>query len=322
MKTKPDKAPRIGIALGSGSSRGWAHIGILRALADMGIYPDIVTGCSVGSIVGAAYAAGNLDALEKWVRSLTKLELMRFFELNASLNGFVKHDKLQQFFNTHVCTEDLCIEKLERTFATVSTNLENGREIWFTEGSVLEAVWASIALPGLFSAYRYQSQWLVDGGLVNPVPVSLCRALGADIVIAVNLNGNLARRYAHHTQRGKSSKQEEKPAQPSSKTSNPVENIVDSLTSSLREYSSVLFPENEKEKETTPGLVEALAASINIMQDKITRSRMAGDPPEILLTPRLEDIGLLEFFRAEEAIREGRKTVERMQAEISSLLDL
>lgn len=312
-------SPRIGIALGSGSSRGWAHIGILRALAEMGIHPEVVCGCSVGSIVGAAYAAGHLPELENWVLSLTRLELMRFFELNVSLNGFVKRDKLQQFFHAHVCDENLQIGQLPRRFATVSTNLENGREIWFTDGAVLDAVWASIALPGLFPPVRHREQWLVDGGLVNPVPVSLCRALGAEVIIAVNLNGNVARRYAHHIQKGKQDKQAAKAtATPTSQ----VESLVGSLTASLREYSSALLPDSNRDKEYAPGLMDALAASINIMQDKITRSRMAGDPPELLLAPRLEHIGLLEFFRAEEAIQEGMATVERMQAEIRSLLEL
>lgn len=310
---------RIGIALGSGSSRGWAHIGILKALAEMGIHPDIICGCSVGSIVGAAYAAGNLPALESWVLSLTRLELMRFFELNASLNGFVRRDKLQQFFHAHVCDENLPIGQLPRTFGTVATNLENGREIWLTDGAVLDAVWASIALPGLFAPFRHREQWLVDGGLVNPVPVSLCRALGAEVIIAVNLNGNVARRYAHHVQKGKP----EKPPVKTPPANNSVESLVGTLTASLREYSSALLPDNgSREKDYAPGLLDALAASINIMQDKITRSRMAGDPPELLLTPRLEHIGLLEFFRAEEAIHEGLATVERMQAEIRSLLEL
>ncbi|MEB4593449.1 patatin-like phospholipase family protein [Candidatus Thiothrix sp. Deng01] len=309
-------SPRIGIALGSGSSRGWAHIGVLRALAEMGIHPEIVCGCSVGSIVGAAYAAGNLDALESWVLSLSRLELMRFFELNVSLNGFVKRDKLQQFFHSHVCDETLLIGELPHAFATVSTNLENGRELWFSEGLVMDAVWASIALPGLFPPFRHRGQWLVDGGLVNPVPVSLCRALGAEVVIAVNLNGNVARRYAHHTQKARVDKKAVQPA------SAKPEGLVDSLAASLREYSSALLPDSSRDKEYVPGLMDALAASINIMQDKITRSRMAGDPPEILLVPRLENIGLLEFFRAEEAISEGRAVVGRMQAEINGLLEL
>ena len=299
------KRPRIGIALGSGSARGWAHIGVLHALAELGVYPDIVCGCSAGSIVGAAYAAGNLNALENWILQLNKLEIMRFFEFNSGFNGFVSREKLQQFFHLHVCDETLHIAKLQRTFATVATNLETGREIWFTSGAVLDAVWASTALPGLFTPYQHNKTWLVDGGLVNPVPVSLCRALGADIVIAVNLNGNVARRYAHHTQKAK--------PPTTAKTANKVETFVDSLTASI----AGLMPDKEK---TAPSLMDAIAASINIMQDKITRSRMAGDPPEILLSPRLEDIGLLEFFRAEESIAEGRKTVERMRVEIQDLL--
>lgn len=318
------KKPRIGIALGSGSSRGWAHIGVLRALAEIGIEPDIVCGCSVGSIVGAAYVAKNLDGLEQWVKSLTRLELIRFFELNATLNGFVRKDKLQQFFNTCVCNEEQQIQDLTRKFATVSTDLVSGREIWFTQGSVLEAVWASIALPGLFPPYYYNNQWLVDGGLVNPVPISLCRALGADFVIAVNLNSNITRRHAQPISKTK----------PDTTTSNmPVvvtevvkksDNLINAFTASLREYSANWLPESNKDKSTPaptpPGLMDAVAASINIMQDKITRSRMAGDPPEILLTPRLEHIGLLEFYRAEEAIAEGRKTVERMQEDIHETL--
>ncbi len=311
--------PRIGIALGSGSSRGWAHIGVLQALAERGIHPEIVCGCSVGSIVGAAYAAGNLDKLESWVLSLTRMELVRFFELNPSLNGFVKRDKLQQLFHTQVCDAAIQIEELPRKFASVATDLENGREVWFTEGAVLEAVAASISLPGLFTPYQHGKRWLVDGGLVNPVPVSLCRALGADIIIAVNLNGNVARRYAHHTQSSRVAAKTQKNGDNATK----ADNLMESLTASLREYSSVLLPDSGKSKESsTPGLLDALAASINIMQDKITRSRMAGDPPEILLTPRLESIGLLEFHRAAEAIAEGRDTVERMHADLSSLLSL
>jgi NTE family protein len=183
----------------------------------------------------------------------------------------------------------------------------------------MDAVWASIALPGLFQPFEHKGQWMLDGGLVNPVPVSLCRALGAEVIIAVNLNGTVSRRYVHHTnQLGNGDKEVGKPAE------KPVKNgdsLMDTVTASLREYSSAFFPA-PKNKEFAPGLLDAIAGSINIMQDKITRSRMAGDPPEILLTPRLENMGLLEFYRAEEAIAEGRKTVVRMQAEISDLLNL
>ncbi len=184
---QPQK-PRLGIALGGGAARGWAHIGVLKQLDKMGIRPDIVAGCSIGAIVGAAYAVNNLDKLEKWTLSLGKLEMMRYFELKARFNGFAHQQKLREFFNDHVCATQQSIDGLNTAFATVATDLHSGEEIWLREGKVIDAVWASIALPGLFPPLAYQDRWLVDGGLVNPVPVSLCRALGADRVIAVNVN--------------------------------------------------------------------------------------------------------------------------------------
>lgn len=318
----PRKKPRIGIALGSGSARGWAHIGVLRELADMGIQPEIVAGCSIGSVVGAAYAADNVDRLEKQIISLTKLEMVRFFELNAAFNGFVRKDRLQQFFHEHVCAELQTVEGLGRKFATVATCLNSGREIWFTEGKVMDAVMASIALPGLFPPFAYQEQWLVDGGLVNPVPVSLCRALGADIVIAVNLNGSVTRRPFANKKQATVDKLDK--AEAAEMVDNKPESeaaparLLSNVAASLKGYSAALFP--NKGSNNVPSLVDAITGSINIMQDKITRSRMAGDPPEILLSPKLADIGLLEFYRAQEAIAAGRECVQRMRHEIEAQL--
>lgn len=195
---------RIGIALGSGSSRGWAHIGVIRALNEIEIVPEIVCGCSIGALVGASYVAGNLDKLERWACSLTKLKIAKYFELNLSLNGFVDTDRLHAFLIKHVCDEGVNIENLTKKFSAVSTDLETGREIWFTKGPVIQAVWASISLPGLFPPIQNQGRWLVDGGLVNPVPVSVCRAMGADIVIAVNLNGDIVgKRFAQKPRESK-----------------------------------------------------------------------------------------------------------------------
>jgi NTE family protein len=293
---------RIGLALGSGSARGWSHIGILRALAEIGIEPDLVCGSSVGAIVGASYAAGNLDKLEDWVTSLTRADVARFLDLNLSLNGFIDAPRLRSFFADYVCPEAVRIEELGRTFATVSTDLENGREIWFTEGSVLDAVWASMSLPGLFPPIRNQGRWLVDGGLVNPVPVSVCRALGADMVIAVNLNGAIVGRHFLH-------RIEDEADQAAS------DGLLSLLRKTVKNYSSSLFGSNGT-NDSAPGLFDAIIGSINIVQDRITRSRMAGDPPDIILAPRLSHIGLMEFYRAREAIQEGRECVQRMLPEI------
>jgi len=296
---------KIGLALGSGSSRGWSHIGVINALADHGIVPDIVCGASIGSLVGASYVSNNLTKLEEWVRSLTKFETARFFEINPSLNGFVDTERLHYFLNKHVASDDSVIEGLDKKFASVATDLQTGREIWLTQGAVLEAVWSSISLPGLFPAIRNNNKWLVDGGLVNPVPISVCRALGADLVIAVNLNGDIVGKHSQKKQ--VRTKQEN--------------GVVSKITDLVSEYAASVFSIEEPEDEP-PGLFEAIASSVNITQDRITRSRMAGDPPDILLSPKLSHIGLLEFYRADEAITEGRECVERMLPEIQHILSV
>lgn len=296
---------KIGLALGSGSSRGWSHIGIINALSDLGIKPNIVCGTSIGSLVGASYVSNNLQTLEKWACSLTKFETAKFLEINTSLNGFVNTERLHDFLNATVTEDNVVIENLSKQYAAVSTDLETGREIWLTNGSLIEAVWASISLPGLFPAIKNNSRWLVDGGLVNPVPVSVCRALGADIVIAVNLNGDIV---GKHFEKTKAIKKEDN-------------SVGDKITDLVMEYTGSLFSTTD-DSEQPPGLFDAIASSVNITQDRITRSRMAGDPPDIILAPKLSHIGLLEFYRADETIAEGRNCVKRMEPEIAHVLEI
>lgn len=295
---------KTGLALGSGSARGWSHIGIIRALALQGINPDIICGTSIGSMVGASYVFNNIDRLEEWVRGLSRFEVAKFFEISPSLNGFVNTDRLHKFLNNYVADETALIESAAKRFAAVATDLETGREIWFKEGSALQAVWSSISLPGLFPAIRSENRWLVDGGLVNPVPVSVCRALGADIVIAVNLNGDIVGKHF----------QSSPPIKPKSK------GFVDKISDLAKEYTTSFLPA-KKETEPPPNLFEAIAGSINITQDRITRSRIAGDPPDVLLSPKLSHIGLLEFYRGDEAISEGEKCVQRMLPEIRHIFN-
>ena len=296
----------IGLALGSGSSRGWAHIGIINALHAQGIFPDIVCGTSIGSLVGASYVSNTLTDLEEWVLSLTKFETARFFEINSSMNGFVNTERLHHFLNKYVASDNSLIEDLAKRYASVATELETGREVWLTKGPVLEAVWSSISLPGLFPAIKNNNKWLVDGGLVNPVPVSVCRALGADVVIAVNLNGDIV---GKHFEKSKPIVQQ------------ATQGVVGKLTDFVTEYTASIFS-TTKIDDQPPNLFEAIAGSVNITQDRITRSRMAGDPPDILLTPKLSHIGLLEFYRASEAISEGKECVRRMMPMIQHVLSL
>lgn len=259
--------PKIGLALGSGASRGWSHIGVVRGLLDAGIEPDVICGTSVGAMVGASYLTGKLDSLIDWVTGSTRTDVLRFFGPTFTQSGFVDIKRFRWFLHNYVADEEQLIEDLPKRYAAVSTILETGRESWFTSGGLADAVQASMAMPGLFPAVRIDDHWMVDGGLVNPVPVSVCHALRADVVIAVNLNFGIVGKHA-----------------------------VDASK--------------------PPGLFYAITNSIGIFENRITRSRLAGDPADIALSPDVSQIGMLEFSRAGEAIEEGERCVREALSEI------
>ncbi|HAO24095.1 MULTISPECIES: patatin-like phospholipase family protein [unclassified Methylophaga] len=298
---------KIGLALGSGAARGWAHIGVINALKNAGIKPDVVVGTSIGALVGAAYLSNKLPDLQQRLLKLTKLETARFFNIGFPFNGVVNKDKLHEFLTLYVADETVLIESLPERYASVATHLHSGQEVWNTEGKLLEAVWSSISLPGLFPAIKHHGRWLIDGGLVNPVPVSVCRALGADIVIAVNLNGDILGKHLHQNP-------------PVTKNDQSASLLGNRISEFITNYTGNLFAEDKPPKEDVPDMFAAIAASVNITQDRITRSRMAGDPPDVLLQPRLSHIGLLEFYRAAEAIEAGAKSVDKNLAEIQFCL--
>jgi NTE family protein len=266
-----ERKPRIGLALGSGSARGWAHIGAIRALEKAGIRPDIVCGTSIGAMVGAAYAAGELERLESWVRTLGVGDIVGFMDVGLT-GGVLKGDRLVGFFRRHVA--DRPIEALAVPFAAVATSLRNGAEVWLRSGSMLDAVRASIALPGIFVPVRWQGALLVDGGLVNPVPVSLARALGADVVIAVDLGSDVLGRRFRATPKAEA-------------------------------------PAGAVQELPMPSVLDVLSTSLDIIQVRIARSRLAGEPPDVVIAPRLAHLRLLDFHRAKEAIEEGERAVER-----------
>ena len=285
--------PVVGLALGSGSARGWAHIGIIQALEEIGVEPQVVAGTSIGALVGGAYVTGSLDAFADWVETLTVKDVFGLLDISFS-GGMVKGEKLFGFFREHHANPD--IETLDKKLVTVATDMQSGREVWITEGKMLDAARASCALPGLFSPVKRQGRWMLDGGLVNPVPVSAARAMGADVVIAVNLNAQLVGAHMARDSR----------AQVDQAGGSDEER---SIWNKMMDYFSSSDGED-------PGFFDVVASSINIMQDRITRSRMAGDPPEVTLVPMLEDFALMDFHRAKEAIEEGRALVKRYEADI------
>src|SRR6185312_11872977 len=196
------RRPVIGLALGGGAARGFAHIGIIRTLVAHGIIPNVIVGTSIGAVVGGAHAAGQLDRLEEWARSLQPRNIFGYLDIRLNGSGLIGGTKLAAQLEQslgHIQIEDLPIK-----FASVATEVRTGHEIWLTHGRLVDAMRASYALPGIFAPMLVGDRWLVDGALVNPVPVSTARALGAEIVIAANLSndvfGHSITIFSHGTQ--------------------------------------------------------------------------------------------------------------------------
>lgn len=285
--------PRIGLALGSGASRGWSHIGVIKALLEAGIEPDVVCGTSVGAMVGGSYVAGNLDKLESWVLGASRSDVLRFFSFRLANSAFVDIDRLNWFLHKFVAGPDVLIEHLGKPYAAVCTDLESGREVLLREGVLADSVRASMAMPGLFPAERNEQRWLVDGGLVNPLPVTACRTLGADIVIGVNLNSDILRRRHAGTH----------------PTTKPADDGTSgNMQMHTAEQANIAVAANDK-PEKSPGFFSTISNTINIFQDQIARSRLEADPADVLIEPKVGDIGMFGFQRAADAIMEGESCV-------------
>ena len=298
------RKPRVGLALGSGSARGWAHVGVIRALERAGIRPDLVCGTSIGAMVGAAYAAGELERFEQWLLGLGVRDVLSFLDVRMS-GGMIKGERLMEFFRLNFI--DRPIEDLPMPFAAVATELDTGAEVWLREGSTVAALRASIALPALFTPVLRDGHLLVDGALVNPVPVSLARAMGADIVIAVDLSSDIVSRRSR--------------AEPEPKAAAEVS----AWRRKLQEGISTLRPararSDEEDAPKLPSILDVITTSLNIMQTRISRSRMAGEPPDAIVVPRLAHLGLLDYHRAKEAIEEGERAVEAALPSLNALFD-
>ncbi len=293
------RRPVIGLALGGGAARGFAHIGILRSLIAHGIQPDVVVGTSIGAVVGGAYAAGRLDTMEEWARSLQPRSLFSYLDIRLNGSGLIGGAKLTARLENAL--GDIQIEELPLKFASVATEVRTGHEIWLTHGRLVDAMRASYALPGIFAPMLVGDRWLVDGALVNPVPVSTARALGAEVVIAANLSNDVFGRsttiFSHGTQNG------------------VQEEVVEPPPSRLG-FSRFFSLERTVKREffgggNRPGVVSVMTDAFNIMQDRITRARLAGDPPDLLISPRVGQIGWFDFHRANDLIAHGTRAADR-----------
>ncbi len=305
---KSPPKPSVGLALGGGAARGFAHIGVLRVLAEHGIEPDIVVGTSIGAVVGACYAHGKMPELEDWSRGLTTRGVLSYLDVSLGGSGLIGGDRVAARLQSTL--GDTLIEDLPKRYACIATELGTGHEIWLTHGRIVDAAKASYALPGIFTPVHLGGRWLVDGALVNPVPVSAARALGARLVIAVNLNSDLFGRGGTIANHG---------------TDEEDERVLHEMRARPEGIRRILSPEFLLKRQLvnnrrSPSILSVMGDAFNIMQDRVTRSRLAGDPPDVMISPRLGKIGLFDFHRAHEAIEIGAHAAERSIEDVAEAI--
>lgn len=293
MHNEINRKPRIALALGGGAARGWSHIGVLRALDEAGVEISMIAGTSIGALVGGCYLAGRLDELEAFARSLTMRRIAGLLDFAIGGGGLFGGMRLNNRMQEHLVGVN--IEDLDRPFVAVAAELNTGHEVWISSGSLITGIRASYALPGIFEPVRCGNRTLLDGALVNPVPVSVCRAHEQPLVVAVNLHYDLYGRSA----------------------------VIKHTASEPASQAPAAGPRDKAHKNRI-GMTSVMVQSFNIIQDRISRARLAGDPPDLSLHPKLADIGLSEFHRANEAIDRGYQEatsklgeIARMQAAIS-----
>lgn len=287
----PPAKPRIALALGGGAARGWAHIGVLRALDEEGFEIGMIAGTSIGALVGGCYLAGRLDELEAFARSLTMRRIAGLLDFAIGGGGLFGGLRLTKRMQDHL--SDMRIEALDRPFVAVATEINSGHEVWLAEGSLITAIRASYALPGIFEPVRCNGRTLVDGALVNPVPVSVCRAYEQPLVVAVNL---------HYDLYGRSAVIKLKASDPPSGTTG-------------KEAPAAPQP-------SRLGMTGVMVQAFNVIQDRISRAKLAGDPPDLALHPKLNDIGLSEFHRAGEAIDRGYTEAKARLSDLKRLQEV
>jgi len=291
------KAAKLGIALGGGAARGWAHIGVLKTLLKAGVEPNIVVGTSIGAVAGGCFVADQLDELEAFARSLTRSRVLSMLDFNLAGSGLINGQRLQRRMERHI--GDRIIDDLDKRFVAIATELNGGHEIWLNRGRLSDAMRASYALPGIFHPVRIGGRWLVDGALVNPVPVSVARAMGAQAVIAVNLHGDTFGKGTIVPDFAADGIEEEPEPNVSRRGANR-------WTAALLIHRQLLG-----RNPSAPGISSVMMDAFGIVQDRVARSRLAADPPDLTIKPQLGHVGLFDFHRADELIAIGAEAAER-----------
>ncbi|MBC8190997.1 MAG: patatin-like phospholipase family protein [Candidatus Marinimicrobia bacterium] len=309
------KAPKIGLVLGSGASRGWAHIGVIEALEKHGVQVGVITGASAGSFIGAAYAGGGLDQVKKFALDMDWKAVLSYLDLAFPRSGFIEGHKVAKLIELFTKIDKF--EDLKIPLIMVATNMFTGKQVTLSKGSINQALRASMAVPGLLTPKLINNEWLVDGGVVNPLPIDVCRDAGADIVIAVDINSERTANRKHLPQDADWVKNA---AEMEKKRLEVIKSWTDKFGSTGKSLGSKIDQWFTREA-PSPHIFEVLGSSLNIMQKKIEAMNLQTHKPDILLAPRLGDMHFFDFDHAERAINEGYKCCEKSIPDIFEKID-
>jgi NTE family protein len=284
-----NRKKRIGLVLGGGGAKGGAHIAVIRGLTKLGIRPHFVTGCSAGALLGGLYAAGYFEEFCELIDKISLKDIPSLIDVKLGSAGLIKGDKFLSFLKSRFKDRD--IKELSPKFACVATDINKGEEKAFSDGSLFDAIRASVSLPLVFAPFNLHKSIYLDGGLVDPLPIELCRKMGADVIVAVNLFES----SEYKTEKKGLSYELDAPGSLIAKNLKVVKNYLD-----------------EKVK-LKPNVYDISNRSIDIMQFYITKNIISSNPPEVLISPKVSDIGLLEFHKLDKAIKAGEEAFKKVK---------
>ncbi len=304
-KAQQQEQPSVSLVLGSGGARGLAHIGAIQALEEAGYRIVCISGSSMGALVGGMYAAGKLKDYADWVSRLEQSDVFRLVDWTFSGGGLIRGDKIIR--RLHDMVGDVKIEDLAVEFTAVAVDIEQGREIWLSDGALFDAIRSSIAIPGLFTPHRYRNRLLVDGGILNPVPVAPTLRKISDLLVVINVNGPAE--PVPENSKTRESSQESKPSR------EPDSSSEDGLKERMRNFFNDLVDRDSDQKpEPTPGLVAMLMKSLETMQSMITRQHLAVFQPDLVVEVPKDACMVHEFHRGKQLIELGyQRTSEALK---------
>lgn len=305
MSTKTEKT--VSLVLGSGGARGLAHIGVIHWIEENGFKIESISGCSMGALIGGVYAAGKLDVFEQWVNAITKVDIVTLLDLSWERTGLVKGDKI---INTLIdLVGDQLIEDLPFSYTAIGSDINREKEIWINSGKLFDAIRASISLPLFFTPFNYKGVALIDGGVLNPVPIAPTLGDETDITIAVNLGGKV------------NIIEEKGGAQSSTEEQNGSQHPAEEDSSPLKKKVSFFIERFKKSIKTTGkldwGVYDIANQAFDAMQSTIARQKLASYPPDYVIEIARNACGTLEFDRASEIIELGYKRAQESLDQVS-----